>query len=618
MNMYLDLIFVSPGQIMPLLVGIVLWIGLASIGTLVTPKTRLTEANIFYGWAAISAVFTLAGVVIRGPFFVIFLVAAVAALLGIYLIVKRGQDLFVPGWWKIIILAFPLFWISGAMDPSQWDEFSHWLPAPKYLLTFDGFPNAEKPYDGPHMLSAYPYGWPFLSYLSGRIAGGLISNMGAALNLLLLLTMTSYLLRSVYHMAGRPVRPVISWGFAAAAIFCATLFNPTFVQKIILTAYSDVSTAVTVGVVLLSGHHYLEALAGRGKGSSWSSAWQLALLFSLLINLRQTNVVLCLILIIAIGVLARLDGKTRLISYLKQCPLIILPALIVFLAWRYHVAYELAEISGVEPTFQPLAQWNIAEIPLILKQMLVVAWKKFAFFGSMTVAVFFGMKAFFEPGSTFNRIALSCTLGFLGYNAFLLLTYVGYFSQAQALTVVSFWRYNTHIGMLAVIFIVTTAVFYWVHKKGEIRVSPKIRTGAIVLALILPIALAPKLRFDLEPPKPHFTSVAKSLKDNIPKAAQVFIIDPTGTGESGVITRYHLNKFGAGWLASLHNTEVKNIKRYISQVTDNDFILLHSVTRNVETALNLQPDPRQSHLLKREGKNWKIIQSWRKPPNHPH
>ena len=581
-----------------------------------TPKDRCTEANIFYGWAVISGVFTIAGVLIRGPFFYIFFIATAAALVGIYLILKRGQSLFVPGSWKIIILAFPLFWIAGAMEPSQWDEFSHWLPAPKYLLAFDGFPNADKPHNGPHMLSAYPYGWPFLSYLSGRISGGLLDNMGAALNLLLLLTMTSYVLRSAYQLAGRPVSPGISWGFAAAAILCATLFNPTFIQKIILTAYSDVSTAVTVGAVLLTGYHYLESLAGRGKGSIWSLSWQLALLFSLLINLRQTNIVLCIILIFSISVLALLDGKERMVNHLKQLPLIVIPGLIVYLAWRFHVNDQLVAAVGAEARLRPFAEWNIVEIPLIVKQMLVVAWKKFAFFGLMAISVYFAVKALSDPGSKFGRIALLCALGFLGYNAFLLLTYVGHFSSTNALNVVSFWRYNTHVGMLGVIFIVTSAVCFWVHRKGEIRVAPKVRTSAIILTLILPIAFAPKLRFDLEPPKPHFTAVAKSLKGSIPDAAQVFIIDPTGTGEAGVITRYHMNKYGAGWLASFHNTTARSIERFVTKVTYSDFILLHSVTQDVKTALKLEADPRQSHLLKRHGETWKIVRSWDKPADH--
>jgi len=613
---YIDLIFVSPVQIVPLVVGLVLWVGLASIGTLATPKDRTIEANILYGWAVITLLFTFSGVLIRSPFLAISILAAIASVVGIVLAIKRNQSLFLPGSWKVIVLAFPLFWIAGAMDPSQWDEFSHWLPAPKYLLTFDGFPNAEKPFNGPNMLSAYPYGWPILTYLSSRIAGTFISNMGAALNLLLLLTMTTYVLRTAYQLAGRDVKPAITWGFAAAAILCATTFNPTFIQKIILTAYSDVSTAVAVGIVLLSSYHYLEALAGKDRSSSWSRAWQLALLFSLLVNLRQPNVVFFIIFIVAIGLLAVLDQRIRLADYLKQLPLIVLPAFGVFLAWRLHVSNELASFAGSEATFRPFGQWNIAEIPLILRQMLVVAWKKIGFFGPMAIAVFFAVKALFDLNSKFNRIALLCALGFLGYNAFLLLAYVGHFSPRSALNVVSFWRYNTHVGMLAVIFIVTAVVFWWVYKKGEIRIAPKVRTGAIVLVLILPVLFAPKLRFDLEAPKPHFTAVAKSLKGTIPNEARIFVIDPNGTGEAALITRYHLDKFGTGWLASHHNTTFENVTRYIAKIEEKDFILLHSVSPSIEKALRLEANPRQSHLLKRNRNKWDIVRSWDKPENH--
>ena len=104
MEKSLDLIFVSPSQIVPLLIGTIIWIGLASIGTLATPRDRLIEVNIFYGWAVISGVFTITGVLIRGPFFVIFLLAVFAALIGLILAFKRRQSLFIPGFWKILVM----------------------------------------------------------------------------------------------------------------------------------------------------------------------------------------------------------------------------------------------------------------------------------------------------------------------------------------------------------------------------------------------------------------------------------------------------------------------------------------------------------------------------------
>ena len=249
--------------------------------------------------------------------------------------------------------------------------------------------------------------------------------------------------------------------------------------------------------------------------------------------------------------------------------------------------------------------------------MLVVAWKKIGFFGPMAIALFFAVKALRNPDAPFNRIALLCVLGFLGYNAFLLLTYVGHFALPNALSVVSFWRYNTHVGMLGVILIVTAAIVFWVYRKGEIRIPSKVRTGAIVLVLFLPVAFAPKLRFDLEPPKPHFTAVAKSLKGTIAQEARIFVIDPTGTGEAALITRYHLNKFGTGWLAAHHNTTVKTVRNYVVRVKVTDFILLHSVSPSVEEGLKLKANPRQSHLLKRKESGWEIVRSWDKPDNHP-
>ncbi len=616
MTNHLDLIFVAPHQIIPLVVVLILWAALAGLGSLLTSKSRITEANFIFGWAAISSVFTVVGVFVRAPFFYLALLAALLAATGLYRAVKSGTDLFIPGSWRIIVLALPLFWIAGAMDPSQWDEFSHWMPAPKYLLALDGFPNKARPYLTTHMLPAYPYGWPFLSYLSGLIAGKFINNIGAALNLMLLLSFSTFALRTAFRIAGKTPAQTIGWGFAAATVFCSTLFNPTFIQKLVLTAYSDVATSVGTGFCLLIGYFYLESLAGRKSVKPLAMAWQLSLALMLLVNLRQSNLVIFLILVTVFIFLAARDKRIYFTEFLKQTPVIILPALLVYAAWRYHVVNELDQISGAEATFQPFDMWNISVIPQILGQMSYVAFKKIGFFAPMVIASIFALRALFKLRTDFDRIALITGALFVGYNAFLLLTYVGHFGRSAALSVVSYWRYNTQIGMSAVAFITIGLVYYYFRKRQVDAWPDWIRSAAIISIVALPFIFAHKLRFDLEPPKPHFIAVAKDMIGILPKGSKFHLLDPTGTGEAALITRFHLDHFGTNWLAALSKISPEKIQKFAGNVAMNNYLLVHSIAPGAVEALNVPMEREHSYLLRKTKAGWKLIRSWRKPANH--
>ena len=76
---YLELIFVGIDQLLPIAVGLILWIGLAGLGVLVAGRHATTEANVIFGWATISTIFTLVGVVQRAPFLILTILAASAA-----------------------------------------------------------------------------------------------------------------------------------------------------------------------------------------------------------------------------------------------------------------------------------------------------------------------------------------------------------------------------------------------------------------------------------------------------------------------------------------------------------------------------------------------------------
>ncbi len=616
MQSYLDLVWIGPGQALPILVALVLWTGLAAIGVLFTNTDRFVEASPIFGWAIISGVFTVVGIIFREPFFILACAVALLSLFSIYQSIKLKRPLFIAGLWRVLVLALPLLWIAAAMEPSQWDEFSHWLPAPRYLLEFNGFPTKERPFFGPHMLSAYPYGWPFLSYLSALIADQFIPNITSTLNLFLLLTFSTFALRTALRISGKDVLDYISWPFATAAAIFATLFNPTFIQKIVLTSYSDTSTSVLVGFGLLIGYYFTENLANRRPGSSWSYAWQLSLVLSLLLNVRQANLVLVVVLLIAIFILIIRDPNIPFGFYLKHLVFVLIPVLVVYASWRYHVASEFNLFQSAEANFRPFERWNFAEIPQILAQMGYVAFKKIGFFGPLLVACYFGIKGLLRFRTSFDRISILIAVVFLGYTTFLFLTYLGHFQAKSAIQVVSFWRYSTHNGMVAVAFLTIGIMFFLNSKNISVKYPYWLKTLALALIILLPFGLAHKIRFDLEAPKPYFTTVAKDVGGIVSKDKIVFVVDPVGTGESAKITDYYLNQYSKGWISAFTQPTLNKVRLRLNQVSEQHYVLVHSLVPGLAEYFGLILEENKSYLFVKDGIEWRLVKDWHKVENN--
>ena len=542
---------------------------------------------------------------------------ACSAILGVVKALRGGDPLFPAGIWRVVILSLPMLLIAGAMEPSQWDEFSHWLLAPRYLIEFDGFPTAERPYFLSSMLPAYPYGWPIIGYLSGQIAGDQIQNIGGVINLALLLWFSAFAYSVGWRMINGGQGAVrIGWGAAAAIGLFATILNPAFIQKIVLTAYSDTSTAVVTGFALLLAYQYAERLSGRETGSSAPLGWQLALVLALLINLRQPNLVLVVAVVLGLIILAIRDPQIHLKeSFLRLGSVLILP-LVVFVAWRWHVNLELSNVSNAEAALQPFKNWNIAEIPQILWSMLVVAGKKSGFFVVLGLTCVAALVGLIRYRTAFERLAILCAVAFLTYTSFLFFTYVASFSAPQAVIVVSFWRYSTHTGMGAVAVIIVVTLFAW----SRLDPKPSVKRGSVVagvaLVIALPVALSGKLRFDLEPPKPYFTAVAKDLKSILPKESKFYLVDPLGTGEAAFITRYHVGHYGEAWLSAFQNPTRETVRRYLQRVPDGEHILIHSINPYVVELVGQGIEAGHSYLMKKKDRSWELIKSWPHPANH--
>lgn len=616
---YLDHFIGGGDQIVALAAVFAVWAALAAVGAALGGRRRLMEADPLLGWGAVSIVFTVAGVVLDfvldcyfSPFaWGFFALAAASAVL----VAVRERRLFSSGALKAWALAAPLLLITAALTPSQWDEFSHWLPAARFLLMTDRLPSPDNPVTGTQMLYAYPYGWPFLHYLAGRVAGRFVENAGALFNVLLLIAFGLAAVRSAFASAGHDDVPVRGWIAAALAVLAGTLFNPTFAQKVVLTAYADVATAVSLAFGALLGLRLLAALAGGDGAGARRLAWHLGLVLAVLVNVKQVNLVLFALLLASIAIAALRHPAVGGSAFLRRLPAAALPGLVVYAVWRLHVETALASpvlFPAAEATFMPFADWNVALIPRILLQMLVVAAKKIAFFAVMGVAIVMAIRGLLKRRDALDDVAIVTGLTFLGYDAFLLLTYVGSFSGPDALRVVSFWRYNMHVGLLAVVFGAAAAGHLWRRWRWPERWPGRLGVAAVALVVATPLALPHKLRIDREAPKPLYWRVAGDLA-TLPKHAALFILDPRGTGEAAVITRYRLDRYAVPFLSAFQGNAPERVREFVDGIGPGGLLIVHSLTPETAGILGLALDEGTSYLLAREGDGWRIERRWRHP-----
>jgi len=586
---------------------------LSSIGGAIAGHNRIVEADVFTGWGAVTIAFTVAAVFSSGPlgfmswgFFGIGLICAA-------LLLRRDHQLLPPGTIRVLALLSPLLLIAAAMEPSQWDEFSHWLSAPKSLFLSNDVPSTDNPPQGTEMLTAYPFGWPYLTFLASRAAGVFMDGAGRIFNIVFLALFGLLALKVALGAAGREVPSRFSWRLAGLAAFFIAIINPTFIQKIILTAYADTGTAVTLGVTAYLLWILLDAEAEGDSAKTRRTVIQAAFVAAAMINIKQISLILFLGLIISFLIAAWRDPDISLIRALKLALSVSVLPLLVYVLWRYHVATNLAGALSREARLMPFEQWNVDLIGQILLQMLIVASKKLAFFAVMSVTTVFAVGAFFRPSGRYGRLTILGGGTFVAYNIFLLFTYVSSFDSRAALTAVSYWRYNTHLGMIAILMIAATAGLLWKRWNVNSWLPEKITWLPVLLVISLPFVFVHKLRFDLEPNKPHFTAIARYLAANLPNKMQLIILDPMGSGESAVIARYFTGRKRFPYVSSFHNPTLQVIQKTMRLGGAESWLLIHSVTSEMEDFYSSRFKNGTSYLLERSGDDWHELKMWPYP-----
>ena len=610
MENYLRFFYGGSDQIITLASSFAVLLILSQAGGVLAGRQRPMDVDFIFGWGAVSGVFTIFVVFFAAPLENLFWCVVILSLIAAGALIIRDGKTLTPGLFRVFFITTPLLLIASAMEPSQWDEFSHWLPAPRFMLLTHDVPSLNNPVVGTEMLPAYPFGWPYLTYMASRISGTFVEGAGRILNIAFLLCFGLLVMRSVVEAAGYKRPQKLSWKMSGLVVLIVMLVNPTFIQKIILTAYADVSTSVTLAVI---AYLYWTLLNSQASDNNKDFRWvivQIALASIAFINIKQVNVALLFGLTSMYLLIAWRDPNINFKKSILISLFSLLPALTIYGVWRYHVIINYGASIGVEGQFLPFEDWNITKMHIIFFQMLIVASKKMFFFGIMAIAVGVGVCALNNIKTKYDRLAILVGGAFLTYNCFLYIIYITSFGEKGALAVMSFWRYNTHLGMLAVLFFATSMGMLWQRFNFKDKAPAIIFRLPLILVIIAPFVFAKKLRFDLEPLKPHYTIVARELALMIPKNEPIVFVDPLGTGESAVISRYAMNRSSIPYLSAFHGVSQDSISEITQRLGEQTWVLVHSLTPSILAFFQLPFKKNFSYLLSKKERKWKIIEKW--------
>jgi len=605
---YISYFIEDPRQLWTLGAVALLWIGMTAIGHLFVREDEETVFAPVIGWAVIVTTYTVLGTVTMLSFTTIALGLAAVALLSSIYAIRRGVMLFDPLWFRMIILAAPLLVLISAMQGSQWDEFSHWLTGQVYLLRTDMFPGDGRP-PSSASFPAYPYGWQILGYLASRIAGFHLEAASSLINVLLLLTLGRVALGWALRAQSKTISDISlnAWVLAGLAGLSVILINPTFVQKVILTAYADSATSSSLALGFVLGIMSLRKLEAGDIRGGIRAAMISALTLSILVTLKQSTLELFLLAIIGLGAYGVSAGVKHIPRVIAATLAIAAPGIVLYVIWR---AYVSANLTGEELSFLPFEEWNIDLIPTILTTMGYVLLKKSAYLLAVLIAIGWGLMVFRQRTQA-NRFMMAAALIFAGHITFLFLCYVAVFGVYEARTAASFWRYNQQLGGLAVLVLVM-GVANILSTYGEPLKLQRLSYLPLVLLILAPFFAAHKLRFDVDPTYYHYRAVGRAMLEHVDRGQKVYLIDPEGSGESALFSQFETSSLNVSYpyLSSFHDHSIQGILNFWKQ-TVGTLVLIHSVTPEVNEALGQSFDDNSTYLVRSNADgSATIIVSW--------
>ncbi len=545
-----------------------------ALGSAATPRRTLPEIQLAAGWGFACLVLTAWGVLtpwsLRLP-------AAALGLAAVAWLARPGWRARIGSWTaasaalrtasgRVLLLTLPLWLVMLSVRPSQIDTWLNLLPNAAYLFDHALLPTAHRP-PSYSFLPVAPYNSQFAGYLASLASGAFAESAMSFLNIALLCAAGLLFARIVAAtnesrgeavtndprgvavtndprgmavtnaprgMAATNDTPAATgatppWWACAVGLLLAVPLNPGFVPRTFFAPYGEASLAVTT---LFAVWLATELLGELARGIAWPRAIvPLALVLAALVNIKQSGIGLLLPIGASMLVLAWADPRIPRRQGIVACLAALLPAVALYLLWR---GFAIGSFATGELEPLPLAAWNVALLPRIILGMLVEMVHKATFFLCVAAVLGFAAVQIRRDPWTRRGHLLGLIAGvILLFTGFLLFTYVAHFPPEWAVRAHSFFRYESQVSLLVMLGLVVALrplAAGWL--AAHARRARQAGAAAVGLILLLPIAIAPLLRFDLDTPQPELWRLGHAAAAYVRPGERLALLLPGDTDDA--------------------------------------------------------------------------------------
>src|SRR5216683_315510 len=506
-------------------------------GRALTGGRGTPELELFAGWGAFCLVLTLWGVAtvqsMRWPA-LLFLALAAAALAAPRLRPTRAD---LAAVWRIFVLALPIWAIMVAVQPALPDTFTNFLPNAVYLFDHGFFPADDR---APAFATwpAFPYNQPLATYLATLLLPQFPPGALVHLNILLQV-MLGLLFARLLRPRDAPFAAAPSWAGCAGGLLLVMALNPGFVPRIDFTAYAEPALTVGVCVVGFLAARMLAALVERDDAALRRDRVLLAFSLVALVGIKQVGIVLAFGLMLGMTALALADRRIARGQALAAIVVAALPALVLYAAWRWYVLTHFA--FGRELELLPPEAWRFDILPLTLLHILAAIAEIPLYFAMIAAVIVLAIALSWRQGlRDGTRLLLLTTVLFAVYNGFLILIYVIHMGPVAGEAAHSYFRYMTHLSLLAMLSLTVVARDWVLARPPESAAAERRRwvpAAVVLLALLIPFAFVKRLRFDTQMPQPLIWGLAHEIAGEVTDGDRLAFLLPGDNGSTSLMLR---------------------------------------------------------------------------------